>query len=88
MSNPCAVPISSLLFHHVFLIVQAERGRKNAENELSETSSRLSEVTLQVTTLTNDKRRLEGDLTAMQSDLDDAINAQRAAEVSTEKKER
>jgi septation ring formation regulator EzrA len=63
---------------------QAERARKNAENELHETSTRLSEVTLQVTVLTNDKRRLEGDMAAMQSDLDDAINNHRAAEVSVQ----
>ena len=59
---------------------QAERARKNAENELGETSARLTEVQLQVTVLTNDKRRMEADIAAMQSDLDDALNAQRAAE--------
>ena len=64
---------------------QSERNRKNAENELADTSARLSEVTLQVTSLTNDKRRLEGDLAAMQSDLDDAINNQRAAEERAER---
>ena len=42
-------------------------------------------MTLQVTSLTNDKRRLEGDLAAMQSDLDDAINNQRAAEERAER---
>lgn len=60
--------------------MQAERARKNAETELGETSQRLTEVQLQITVLTNDKRRLEGDIAAMQSDLDDALNAQRAAE--------
>ena len=64
---------------------QSERNRKNAENELADTSARLSEVTLQVTALTNDKRRLEGDMAAMQSDLDDAINNQRAAEERAER---
>ena len=53
--------------------------------KLADTSARLSEVTLQVTSLTNDKRRLEGDLAAMQSDLDDAINNQRAAEERAER---
>ena len=35
---------------------------------------------MQVTVLTNDKRRMEGDIAAMQADLDEAINAQKAAE--------
>ena len=61
-------------------ILQAERARKNAENELADTSSRLTEVSLQVTALTNDKRRMEADITAMQGDLDDALNARSAAE--------
>lgn len=58
----------------------AERARKNAENELGEVTVRLTEVQLQVTALTNDKRRMEADIAAMQSDLDDALNGQRAAE--------
>ena len=61
-------------------ILQAERARKNAENELHDTSVRLSEVTIQVTALTNDKRRMEADISAMQSDLDDALNGRGAAE--------
>lgn len=64
---------------------QAERGRKNAENELADANARVSELTLIVTSLTNDKRRLEGDVAAMQSDLDDAINNQRAAEERAER---
>lgn len=59
---------------------QAERARKHAEAELQEVSIRLSEVTLQVTVLINDKRRMEQDISALQADLDDALNGQRAAD--------
>lgn len=72
--------VDKLLKRQYNIILQAERARKNAETELGETSQRLTEVQLQITVLTNDKRRLEGDIAAMQSDLDDALNAQRAAE--------
>ena len=58
---------------------------KNTEYELVDTSARLAKVTLQAKALTDDKRRLEGDMAAMQSDLDDAINNQRAAEERAER---
>lgn len=60
--------------------MQAERSRKNAETELYETSTRVNELNISVTTLTNDKRRMEADLSAMHGDLDEALNARRAAE--------
>lgn len=59
---------------------QAERARKNAEGELGDASSRLSEINITITALTGDKRRLEADLAAMHSDLDEALNGRRAAE--------
>lgn len=62
------------------LLNQAERARKNAESELHDTTVRLSEVTIQITAITNDKRRMEADIGAMQSDLDDALNGRGAAE--------
>ena len=60
--------------------LQAERARKNAETELYETSTRVNELNITVTTLTNDKRRMEADISAMHADLDEALNARRAAE--------
>ena len=59
---------------------QAERARKNAENELNETSSHVSELKITIATLTTDKRRMEADISAMQADLDEALNARRSAE--------
>jgi len=65
--------------------IQADRARKNLEAELNETATRLSELTIQVTVLTNDKRRMEADITAMQADLDEALNGQRASDERAER---
>lgn len=62
------------------LLETSERARKNAENELGDAGSRVSELTISITALTNDKRRMEGDMSAMQADLDEAVNGRRAAE--------
>lgn len=48
-------------------------------------SIRLSEIQIQVNVLINDKRRMEQDISAMQTDLDEALNAQRAAEERAER---
>jgi chromosome segregation ATPase len=37
-------------------------------------------MNITITTLTGDKRRMEGDITAMQADLDEALNGRRGAE--------
>lgn len=42
--------------------------------------SRISELTVAITTLSNDKRRIEADVGSMHADLDEALNARRAAE--------
>jgi chromosome segregation ATPase len=60
--------------------LQAERARKNAENELGDATTRINELSISITTLTSDKRRIEGDIAHMQADLDEALNARRAAE--------
>jgi len=60
--------------------VKAERARKNAENELNEASTRINELTVHVTTLTGEKRRMEADFQAMHADVNDALNARRAAD--------
>ena len=44
----------------------AERARKTAENELSETNDRVNELSTQNASLAAHKRRLEGDVQAMQ----------------------
>ncbi len=46
--------------------------RKNAETEMQEAASRLSDLNMIIQQLTNDKRKLEADLSALQADIDDA----------------
>ena len=57
---------------------QLERARKNAEAEAAEANSRLNELQLAVQSLTNDKRKLEADLSALQAELDDALGTKQA----------
>jgi len=56
------------------------RARKNAENELGDASTRINELTISVTSLTGDKRRMEGDMATMHADLDEALNQRRASD--------
>merc|ERR1739848_312803 len=61
------------------LLEAAERARKNAEAEMGDVGGRINELTISITALTGDKRRLESDLAAMQHDLEEALGARRAA---------
>lgn len=62
------------------LLETAERSRKNAEGELYEAGARINELTISITTISNEKRRLEADIGGMQADLDEAVNARRASD--------
>lgn len=62
------------------LLETSERARKSMEGEYHETSVRINELTISITALTGDKRRMEADIAAMSADLDEAMNARRAAE--------
>jgi len=57
---------------HIFSC-QAERARKNAEAELSETTQRVGELTAMVTSLAADRRRFDCDLTSARADVEDAL---------------
>lgn len=73
--------MSSAVYRFLFArIVKAERARKNAENELAEASSRVSELSLTITSISTDKRRYEGELATLRADLDEALAARQAAE--------
>ena len=74
-TTPCAVCVC----------VQAEKARKNAEAELSDSSSHVTEINIVMQNLTNDKHRLEGDMVMMRQQLDDAVTARRAAEERSER---
>lgn len=55
----------------ILFTCQAERARKNAEGERDEATSRVSELNIHITSLSNEKRRLEGDNTSMLSELEE-----------------
>lgn len=64
---------------------QAERGRKLAEGELMEASERANLLHAQNTALINQKRKLEGEIQTMQSDVEEAVQEQRNAEEKAKK---
>lgn len=59
-------------------IPQAERSRKNAEGELYEAGVRINELNISITTISNEKRRLEADIGGMQVSSNDrkTLNAE------------
>ena len=66
-------------------VCKADKARKNAEAELSESSSHVTEINIMMQNLTNDRHRLEGDLAMMRQQLDDAVTARRSAEERAER---
>jgi len=64
----------------LFLCRQSERARKNAEGALSEASTRINELTIQITTITGDRRRFESELSSLRAEADEATRARREAE--------
>jgi len=66
-------------------VCKAEKARKNAESELSDSSSHVTEINIIMQNLTNDKHRLEGDLAMIHQQLDDAVTARRSAEERAER---
>ena len=59
---------------------QAERARKGAENELTDANDRVNELSAQVSSFSGQKRKLEADINAMQTDLDEMNGELRGAE--------
>ncbi|XP_067673678.1 myosin heavy chain, striated muscle-like [Haliotis asinina] len=49
----------------------SERARKAAELELSDVTERMNMLTVQITSISNQKRKFDSDIIAMQSDIDD-----------------
>ena len=64
---------------------QAERARKAAENELHDAADRISELSTHNATLASQRRQLESNVTAMQSDLDEAISELKNVEERSKK---
>jgi len=59
---------------------QAERARKNAESELSETTHRVGELSSMMTSLTADRRRFDADMAGARADLEDATREKTEAD--------
>ncbi|XP_071752261.1 myosin heavy chain, fast skeletal muscle-like [Centroberyx gerrardi] len=64
---------------------QTERGRKIAEQELIDASERAGLLHSQSTSLLNTKKKLEGDVTQLQSEIEDAVQEARNAEEKAKK---
>ena len=62
------------------ILEQAERGRKGVEAELMEAADRVNELSATNSQLMAQKRKLEGDLSAMNADLEEAGSEARAAD--------
>uniref|UniRef100_A0AAY4B7I2 Myosin-7B n=1 Tax=Denticeps clupeoides TaxID=299321 RepID=A0AAY4B7I2_9TELE len=64
---------------------QTERGRKVAEQELVDASERVGLLHSQNTSLLNTKKKLEGDLVQIQSEVEDTVQEARNAEEKAKK---
>lgn len=59
---------------------QAERARKQAERDANEAHTQCNELAAQAESLTAMKRKLDGELLAIQADLDETLNEYKASE--------
>ncbi|XP_045920302.1 myosin-6-like [Micropterus dolomieu] len=67
------------------VVEQTERGRKLAEQELLDVSERVQLLHSQNTSLLNQKKKLEGDTTQLQSEVEEAVQECRNAEEKAKK---
>ena len=65
--------------------MQAERARKSLENELGDAAARINELTVSVTVLTGEKKRMDSDIHSMQNDLDATVKARNTAEENADR---
>ena len=59
------------------MLEQADRARKMAEQELSDTNETLADLTVQNQSLSSSKRKLEQDLADLRHEADEALNEAR-----------
>ncbi|KAG9343692.1 hypothetical protein JZ751_013070 [Albula glossodonta] len=64
---------------------QAERGRKLAEQELIDVSERMQVLHSQNTSLINSKKKMESDITQLQSDMEETVQEARNADEKAKK---
>uniref|UniRef100_A0A8C9U0Z7 Myosin, heavy chain 6, cardiac muscle, alpha n=1 Tax=Scleropages formosus TaxID=113540 RepID=A0A8C9U0Z7_SCLFO len=67
------------------IVEQTERGRKLAEQELTEASERMQLLHSQNTSLINQKKKMEGDLVQLQNEVEEALQENRNAEEKAKK---
>ncbi|XP_042857492.1 myosin heavy chain, muscle-like [Penaeus japonicus] len=67
------------------LLEQSDRGRRQAESELSEAHDHLNDLTAQNGSLTVAKRKLESEMQTMQADLDEMLNEAKNSEEKAKK---
>nr|XP_053645271.1 myosin heavy chain, muscle-like [Cherax quadricarinatus] len=67
------------------LLEQSDRGRRQAEAELREVLEQVNSFSSQNNTLSLSKRKLEGEMTTLQADLDEMLNESRNSEDKAKK---
>ncbi|XP_063608871.1 myosin heavy chain, muscle-like [Penaeus indicus] len=67
------------------LLEQSDRGRRQAESELSEAHDHINDLTAQNGSLTVAKRKLESEMQTMQADLDEMLNEAKNSEEKAKK---
>merc|ERR1712119_206552 len=67
------------------LLEQSDRGRRQAESELTEAHDSISNFSTQNATLTVAKRKLEGEMQTLQADLDEMLNEAKNSEEKAKK---
>ena len=77
--------LSSELDEARLLLDTAERARRNLEAEVGEAREAIGDLTNANSSLTVDKRRLEGDVRGMQAELDNLLNQVKNAEEKARK---
>ena len=73
--------------HFYIIILQADKARKDAQSESQENADRLKDLQDQFNSLNIEKRRIEGDLMSLQSELKDIEDEVRAAQERASKAE-
>ncbi|KAK8736466.1 hypothetical protein OTU49_005019 [Cherax quadricarinatus] len=67
------------------LLEQSDRGRRQAESELSDANEQLGSLAAQNNSLAISKRKLEGELATLHSDIDEMLNEARNSEDKAKK---
>ncbi|XP_076373054.1 myosin heavy chain, muscle-like isoform X2 [Tachypleus tridentatus] len=67
------------------LLEQADRGRRSAETELADAHEQMNELSANSASLSMAKRKLEGEMQALQTDLDEMLNEAKQSEEKAKK---